>query len=660
MFLHEILRHLDSLGGDTPTATLDDALTSRVSLLRPDARGLLELVCIAGAPISLEVASGACRLDGTALARATASLRVASLAREVQRGRGLALEPYHDRVRESVAGRIGEAQSRDLHARLAMALEASGEPRDPQQLLRHFRLARLPERAARYAEEAALRSLAAHAFDQAAKLWRIALEIAARDAADRRRLLLRLGEALVAAGRGAEAADVYLEAAEGADRPTRLECHRHVAEQLLISGRIDRGVASLQALLHEIGVEAPATPRGALLSLLRHRLVLRLRGLGFKERHRTEITDAEVLRLDVLQIASKGLSVVDSIRGADFQTRQLLLALRSGSRAHIAQGLILEGTYQATQGNQKRAAALYERAEQIAGDPMDNHLTGLLDGAKGFAAYFRGDAANAVVRLERAEAVLRRVPGANWELSSAKLFVMFAVRVIGDYTLMRRRYQQYTAEAQQRGDRYVESSVRRVCVPMWLADDDPAEAARELDRATWVPESAGYHVQHFHELLARGEIALYTGEPADVARLREGFERLSKSMLLRVTTIRIQAEYLLGRLAVAGEGGVKTAERHARALARADNRVAHVWAHLVRAGAAIRGGNQAAAERLLQAAEEAALAAGMKLSASAARRRLAELRSDDALLDAASSDMAALGIRAPAKMTALLIPTSLR
>src|SRR5690606_38908809 len=137
-----------------------------------------------------------------------------------------ALEPYHDRVRESVANRIPEPQLRDLHARLAMALEMSGEQGNPQLLLRHFRLAQLPERAARYAEEAALRSLAAHAFDQAARLWRIALDIKPRDVEDRRRILLRLGEALVAAGRGAEAAEVYLEAAEGADRPTRLDCHR--------------------------------------------------------------------------------------------------------------------------------------------------------------------------------------------------------------------------------------------------------------------------------------------------------------------------------------------------------------------------------------------------------------------------------------------------
>ncbi len=660
MFLAEILRHLDSLGDDTPTATLDAALTSRVALLRADARGLLELVCIAGAPISLEVASSACKLDGTALARAIASLRVASLAREVQRGRGLALEPYHDRVRESVAGGIAESQLRELHARLAIALEASGEQGNPQLLLRHFRLARLPERAARYAEEAAQRSLAAHAFDQAARLWQVALDITARDAADRRRLLLRLGEALVAAGRGAEAAEVYLQAAEGADRAIRLDCHRHVAEQLLISGRIERGVKSLHALLEEIGIDAPVTPRAALFSLLRHRLRLRLRGYRFKERHRSEIADAEILRLDVLQIASKGLSVVDTIRGADFQTRQLLLALQSGSRSHIAHAMSLEATYQATQGKLAQSLAMFAHARAIAGEQPDDYMLALLGGGEGIAAYFVGDAPRAVELLVAAEALIRRVPGASWENSSMKLFYMFVVRLIGDYASMRERYRQYAVEAQQRGDRYVESTMRRVCVPMWLADDDPAEAARELARATWVPETAGYHVQHFHELVGRGEIALYTGEPADEAALRDGFERLSRSLLLRIRSIRTQHEYLRGRLAIAGNSSPRTVERHARALAKFDNPVARAWGQLLRGGVAIRGGDRARAEKLLEDAEKTALAAGMKLTVAAVRFRLSELRGDDALRASASAEMAALGVRVPARMTALLIPVGAR
>ena len=661
LFLQELLRHLDTLGEDTPTATLDDALWARVALLRSDARALLEAICLAGAPITIDVASAACRLDATTVGRAAASLRVAGLAREIHRGRTLALEPYHDRVREAVYGRLTEAQRWEGHARLAAALESSGEPRDPQLLLRHFRHAQMPERAARYAEDAAQRSLDASAFDQAAELWRISLDLVPRSREERRRLLLRLGEALVNAGRGGEAAEVYLEAAEGADRQTRLECHRHASEQLLISGRIAPGLAALDELLAEIGVTVPKTPKRALFSLIRHRIQLRLRGLGFEEHHRKEISDADVLRLDVLKGAAQGLAMVDSIRGADFQTRQLLFALRSGHRPHIARSLLLEAMYQATNGHLRRAEQLIARGHEVhPAEDHDPYMTAWFLSARGTAAYFGGDSPTAVELLSDAESVMRHVPGATWELASMKLFTLFAMRFIGDYVAMRPRYDRYAVEAQQRGDQYVDSTMRRCCVPMWLADDDPDEAARELERATWVPETVGFHVQHFHELIGRGEIALYTGAPADLARLDEGFARLQRSMLLRITSVRTQYQYLRGRLAVAHQRDPRAAERYARALARDSYKPAKVWTLLLRAGAAMLRDEPRRAAELLTIAETTANEHGMRLTAAVARRRQAELGGDEALSIAATSEMATLGIRAPAKMTELLLPLGTR
>jgi len=659
MFLQEILRHLDVAPGNPPSATLDDALWTRVGLLRPEARSLLEAICVAGAPISADVASAACRLDATALGRAAASLRVATLAREIQRGRGLALEPYHDRVREAVQGRLDEPRRWDLHARLAAAIESSGEPRDPQLLLRHFRHAGMPERAVRYAEEAAQRSLDAHAFDQAAELWRISLDLVPRSVEEQRRLRIRHGEALIAAGRGAEAAEVYLAAAEGADRPTQLECRRHAADQLLISGRIERGLDALARLLRELGVRSPPTPRRALVSLLVHRARLRVRGLSFRDRHRREIADADILRLDALKVAAQGLAMVDSLRGADFQTRQLLFALDTGHRPHIARALLIESMYQGTQGNLVRAHQLIARAREVRGDEPDTFMDGMVLSAIGVVAYFGGDAPLAVERLAEAEALLRQVPGSNWEMASIKLFSLFAMRFVGDYAAMRPRYDRYAAEAQQRGDQYVDSTMRRVCVPMWLADDNPAEAARELERATWVPANEGFHVQHFHELIARGEIALYTGEPAERVRLDEGLARLARSLLLRIDSIRAQHAYLLGRIAIV-EGDLRTAERHARALAHDANTQAQVWSLVLRAGAAAARGDAAHAVEWLAAAATAADRGGMKLTRACVQRRIAELRGrpeDEQLGIYATADMTALGVRAPARMTSLLVPT---
>jgi tetratricopeptide (TPR) repeat protein len=655
MFLQEMLRHL---GTGAATATLDDALWARVALLAADERALLELICLAGAPIAFDVASAASRLDGTQLTRAVSALRGAGLARETQRGRGLALEPYHDRVREAVSGRLAHDRQLQLHAQLALALERSVGPRDPQLLLHHFRLAELPERAAGYAEEAAERSLHAHAFDQAAARWRDALELVPRAPADRRRVQIRLGEALIAAGRGAEAAEIYLAASDGADRATRLMCHRFVAEQLLISGRIERGVASLREVLREVGVDAPASPRAVLFSLLRSRTRLRLRGLGFKPRDRHEISDADVLRLDVLGVAATGLSIVDTIRGADFQTRQLLLALASGHRPHIVRALVMEASYVATRGDHVRAESLFKRAKEIAGEVADPYLQGLIAGTQGIATYLTGDAPRALQMLGAGEKVLRQVPGANWELDSLKLFTLFVMRIVGDFAAVRRRYDRYAVEAEQCGDLYLASTMRRACVPMWLAEDDPAGAEADLARATWVPAGEGYHVQHFHELVGWGELALYSDRPDD-PRLAPGFARLDKSLMVRVAAIRSQASYLRGRLA-AHVGDRRSVERHARELDRIGTAIAAVWAQLLRAAAAHLRADRDALIKTLVAADQAARAAGMLLSAASARWQLAILRADPAAQAEARAAMTALGVRAPAKLAAMLIPLAPR
>ena len=131
-------------------------------------------------------------------------------------------------------------------------------------------------------------------------------------------------------------------------------------------------------------------------------------------------------------------------------------------------------------------------------------------------------------------------------------------------------------------------------------------------------------------------------------------------MLLRIQSIRIQHEYLLGRLALAGNHAASVVDRHARKLASFANPIARVWAQVLRAGLAIRAGDNACAEKLIVAVDQAAVAAGMKLTSAVVRFRLAELRGDDVLLTAAATDMAELGIRVPSKMTALLFPTGTR
>jgi tetratricopeptide (TPR) repeat protein len=657
MFLHELLRHLDLTGAkNEASATLDDALSARIALLRPNARSVLEVVCLAGAPISLDVAAQACRLDPTATTRAVAALRAATLVREGQRGRHIAVEPYHDRVRESVEGRIAVESRRDMHARIAFALEAAGEPRDPQLLLRHFKLAEVGDRAARYAEEAAQRSEAAHAFDQAAELWKTALDAIPRDPRDRSRMLLRLGQALVSAGRGAEAAKHYLAAAEGVDRATRLECHRYAAEQLVISGHIAPGITALEELLAEIGVAAPKTTNKMMVSLLWHRAQVRVRGLGFRERHRREIADATRLELEVLKVAAYSLSMIDVLRGMDFQTRHLLMALRVGDREHISRALSLQAIHLATASDHKRANQYIDRALEVAADPNAPLTRAMIPGVRAACAYFAGEIEKSVALAEESITMFRHAPGNSWESSSVRLFQMFALRYVGDHVTARAKYERYKQDASERGDRYLESTLRRLCVTTFLAEDDARGAVRELVRATWVPPVGRFHVQHFHEFIAWCEIGLYRGVIDERAQMDDRFARLEGSMLLRVETIRLQYHYLRGRLALAGHLPEKEAELAARKLRKEKNWIGAVWALVIEAGMLTLRDPQRAATLYEQAAE-ASDRGGMRATAAASRWRAADLRNDEAKRTAAAAELAALGVRKPKRMCMLLVPT---
>ena len=111
-----------------------------------------------------------------------------------------------------------EAKRLDWHTRIAFALEASPLARErPELLLRHLEVAGESARAAELAVAAAQRAATAGAFDQAAGLFALALRSNHLDENRSRALRIEMGQALANAGRGHEAAEAFLAAAEGAD-----------------------------------------------------------------------------------------------------------------------------------------------------------------------------------------------------------------------------------------------------------------------------------------------------------------------------------------------------------------------------------------------------------------------------------------------------------
>src|SRR5262249_33821758 len=161
---------------------------------------------------------------------------------------------------------LDEADRRELHDRLARALEWSGQF-DPEAASAHWEGAGHADKAARYAAIAAARASQALAFDRAAELYRRSLRLREPDGPEGRSLRIKLAEALASAGRGHAAAAAFLDAKRGASEAEASELQLRAADQFLRSGHIDEGLDAIKSVLEALGLKMPSpSPTRALAS----------------------------------------------------------------------------------------------------------------------------------------------------------------------------------------------------------------------------------------------------------------------------------------------------------------------------------------------------------------------------------------------------------
>src|SRR5262245_48053597 len=250
------------------------------------------------------------------------------------------------------------------------------------------------------------------------------------------------------------------------------------------------------------------------------------------------------------------MTIADPIRGADFQTYDLILALRAGEPYRVSRALGWDAAHVAMLGlwMRKRVMRQLEAAEGLARRVDRPHALGMTLMSRGVVAYFHGDFAECQRCTEAAITIFRdQCTGASWELETCNAFAMWPLYFRGEYAELTRRFARLIGEVRERGARLAEADLTTFGGPfVWLAADDPDGAARAVQGVMGEWSKQDFQVQHFTTLTAEAQIALYRGDAAEAfSRVTSQWNGLADAMLLRVEIVRIYMLHLRARCALA-------------------------------------------------------------------------------------------------------------
>jgi eukaryotic-like serine/threonine-protein kinase len=661
LFIRELVRHAAGTPAAERLRGLDDIIRARVAALPAAAQGILQVLALAGMPLTQSLLLTASGFSLPQYAQCLDSLEGSDIVRFRGSLDSDVLEIAHDRFRALITRDLSQQRRRELHRALAQAFE--GQDQFAHAAV-HWAEAGHQKEAGTYHRRAAQEAARALAFDRAAHHYRAALEAAPEDAA---MLRVPLADALSSAGKGAEAAELYLAAAEEASSPDALRFTRRAAEELLRSGHVDEGLVAARRALEAAGMKMSRRPLVA-LAMDRARMMLS-RPAYEVEGSEAEVDKDRLEQIDLCWSLSSGLGLISPIQGAPFQTRSLRWALQAREPLRLARGIAGEAAVRASMGAPRQTSeALLVRARSLAQQIRDPQAMGLVVLFEGITAHLRGEFTLARERLEWADRWIRdRCVGSVWELDAIRVFWLESVYYLGDLRPFRQTIMSGLAEASARRSLYSMTNLRTgLCASAWLMTDEPERARRDLEEAIAQWSVSAFHVQHWYALLGGCHIDLYQGAALAAAERIEGqWKRLRSSGLLHFHHPRIAALHLRGSAAAAAAARTRDTDREGHlkrlgAVALRLGRERQPWgrgfAELLYASAHwLRGEVDEAAQCLSKAAVWFD-GASLDLYAAAAACARAAISRDDAGRTAALSAFTRAGVVRPAGLLRVMVP----
>ena len=370
-------------------------------------------------------------------------------------------------------------------------------------------------------------------------------------------------------------------------------------------------------------------------------------------------TPRDLRRIDTCWAVATALGTVDTVRAAELHGRALSYALRAGEPTRLGRSLAAQAAFVAAAGPsaRPRAEALLALARTVCAPDGDPLQAGTHAGATGMVAFLTGRWREALTAFDAADAALERARAGGWERHTARLYALITLSYLGELDELGRRARLQLADASERGDVYVATSISTALSNLaWLAADDIDSARRHALEGERRWTRRGFHLQHYWGLLSRAHADLYSGDgAAALALIRARWPALQASLLMRVQVVACEALHLRARACLAA-GELAAAAHDAATLDGLDAGHAPALAALVRAGLAARKGDPALAATTLATAARRLDAVDMALHARAADRARGALTAQPELVEGASAWMRAHGVAQPAALTALLVP----
>jgi serine/threonine protein kinase/tetratricopeptide (TPR) repeat protein len=648
---------------------LDEVLWTRIQGIQESARRLLEVVAVAGQPIAMDVAFDAAGLPSHDPLGLT-QLRVQRLVRSTGSGVKSDLEPYHDRIRESVVERLMPDVLVQHHGGLADRLEIEGNV-DPETLAIHFLGSQRNQKAGDYFDLAGDQASDAFAFDRAAELYRKALDYRDLQQQDELDLRKRMGLVLANAGRGDKSAEQYALASELAPENTKWELECRSGYQYCISGRVEKGRSAMAALLKQNGMKLPESTLGSVASLLWHRTRLWQRGIDFEKRSENEINEELRRKIDVSWSASAGISMFEIVSGAALQSLNLRLSLESGEPNRILRALAWEAVQQANVGAQgiDQAHKYIRAAENISQELDTAYSKNMVLFARGITEFMAGKWDSAIEKLDQCVKVFsEECYGVHWEIGTARLFTLYAIFYCGQMSEHRRRSTDQVDDAERRGDWYTQLSLESWNIPFnYLMDDDPKRALDLLAESKSKMQLKRYTLQDMFAMTLMAYTHLYLNDPQQAWQIvRSSWKHLQRSFMLQGEVVRVVSWQARGRAAVGCVANgidrrryAKDARKCIRKLESEKAKWPSSWPVFLKAGLVEAEGDRSAAIDLLQQAIRIALETDMLTYLYPARWQLGHMLGGSGgreMVQQADKWMRNQGIQNPAKFSNLHLP----